>query len=454
MKALKPWKHPSQIEIAQEQHIMMRRLISLEKKPFMHLDQQIKDFKAHEEIIQNRKKWFLQQYNYSHKNKLKNKGSQIKIKLINAFMKFIQLILLFILFIKIIMEFQKQVTLIIKSENLFIYQSEDLDLFSIKYSPNFDTNDFFAATRLLFQKQQKYDQDLTIELYADLLLTQEFKEILGIVNQGVILKATPQEKVILINFKGNFGFKSEIIPEIVKQYIPKEIKKRYALLITEPLYYTKYVNIMEAMHLGIYKEEDENWEVYLVIEHKFPKLQGLDGIVITGSSSAAYDLSEDWKEPLFQFLREADKCKIRILGICFGHQVLAHCLGGEAQKMMHVDRMQVGRKALSTQFKWNDQLIENLNVYQIHGDFVAQLPKDTEVIMSTDHCQNYAFKNDHILGVQFHPEFNALILLYIFRNSTNQLKDIYMNDCYESFKQGSDHQQIIWEFMINFLKNK
>ena len=35
------------------------------------------------------------------------------------------------------------------------------------------------------------------------------------------------------------------------------------------------------------------------MEHKFPDLQDLDGIVITGSSSAAYDLSEDWKEPLY-----------------------------------------------------------------------------------------------------------------------------------------------------------
>ncbi|CAK72664.1 unnamed protein product (macronuclear) [Paramecium tetraurelia] len=353
------------------------------------------------------------------------------------------------------MEFQKVVTLIIKSEDQFIYQSEALDLYSIKYSPSFDTNDFFAAARLLFQiSQQQIHQDLTIELYADLLLTKEFKEILGIINQGVILKSTTQEKVIQINYNATFGFKSDTLPDILKQYIPKENKKRYALLITEPFYYTKFVNIMEAMHLGIYKEEDENWEVYLVMEHKFPNLQGLDGIVITGSSSAAYDLSEDWKQPLFEFLREADKLKIRILGICFGHQVLAHCLGGEAQKMPHVDRMQVGRKAISTQFKWKDQVIENLNVYQIHGDYVAKLPKDTEVIMSTDHCQNYAYKNDHILSVQFHPEFNALILLYIFRNSQNPLREVYAKDCYESFKQGYDHQYIIWEFMTNFLKNK
>ncbi|CAD8140311.1 unnamed protein product [Paramecium octaurelia] len=352
------------------------------------------------------------------------------------------------------MEFNKQVTLIIKSENHFIYQSEALDLYSIKYSPNFDPNDFFAIARFLMQQQQKCQEDLTLELYVDLLLKQEFKDLLGIVNQGVILKATAQEKVIFLNYNVNFGFKSEIIPDILKQYKPKDIKQRFALLITEPLYYKEYVNIMEAMHFGIYKEENEDWEVYLVIENKFPDLQGLDGIIITGSSSAAYDLSEEWKEPLFQFLREADKMKIKLFGICFGHQVLAHCLGGEAQKMNHVDRMQVGRTALSTQFKWKDQLINNLNVYQIHGDYVAQLPKNTEVIMSARHCENYAFQSDHILGVQFHPEFNALMLLHIFRNSSDPLRDVYIKDCQESFKDGYDHQQIIWEFTINFLKNK
>jgi len=59
--------------------------------------------------------------------------------------------------------------------------------------------------------------------------------------------------------------------------------------------------------------------------------------------------------------------------------------------------------------------------------------------MSTNHCENYAFKSDHILGVQFHPEFNALILLYIFRNSSDPLRDIYIKDCYDSFKEGYDH---------------
>ncbi|CAD8145998.1 unnamed protein product [Paramecium pentaurelia] len=203
---------------------------------------------------------------------------------------------------------------------------------------------------------------------------------------------------------------------------------------------------MEAMHFGIYKEEDENWEVYLVIENKFPDLQGLDGIILTGSSSAAYDISEDWKEPLFNFLRKADKLKIKMFGICFGHQVLAHCLGGEAQKMIHncyLNLIQMERL-----FNKKSKCI--LNSYRL----CKQIAKMYLSYKEQNHCENYAFKSDHILDVQFHPEFNALILLYIFRNSSDPLRDIYINDCYERFKEGYDHQQIIWEFTNNFLKNK
>ncbi|CAK72663.1 unnamed protein product (macronuclear) [Paramecium tetraurelia] len=67
MKALKPWKQPNKADIILEQHIMMRRLLSLENKIFVNLNQQMKDFKVHQEIIENRKKWFLQQYNFSHR---------------------------------------------------------------------------------------------------------------------------------------------------------------------------------------------------------------------------------------------------------------------------------------------------------------------------------------------------------------------------------------------------
>ncbi|CAD8126972.1 unnamed protein product [Paramecium sonneborni] len=348
---------------------------------------------------------------------------------------------------------QKQVTLIIKSGEYFTYNSQELDFYKINYHPEFDPNDFFAAARLLYQLSYQ-TKILTLEQYVEILYKSEFKELLKVIIKGDVIKSTKDEKIILIEFSLNSGFKSQIIPFLLQRKEEALPKKRFALLITEPQYYDKYVNIMEALHLGIYKQENEDWEIHLAIEKQFPKLEGLEGIVITGSTSSAYDVWEDWKEPLFNFLKEADKLQIKMLGICFGHQILAHCLGGEARKMTHVPRMQVGRLTLLSGLEFAEYHIKNLNVYQIHGDYVFELPKNSEPLMSAQHCQNYAFKSSHLLGLQFHPEFNPLILLYFFWDfEDQQLKEVYLKQCYDSFKQGEDQQLAIWAYIINFLKN-
>ncbi|CAK78682.1 unnamed protein product (macronuclear) [Paramecium tetraurelia] len=295
-----------------------------------------------------------------------------------------------------------------------------------------------------------------LEQYVEILYKNEYKELLKVVIQGEIIKSTKDEKIILIEYSLDLGFKSDIVPHILSgKEKQQQQRKRFALLITEPQYYLKYVNIMEALHLGIYKEVNEDWEVYLAIENQYPDLENLEGIVITGSTSTAFDMSENWKEPLVNFLREADKRQIKMVGICFGHQILAHCLGGEARKMTFVPHMQVGRLALLTGLNFGEFQIKNLNVYQIHGDYVFELPKDSELLMSAPHCQNYAFKSNHLLGLQFHPEFNPIILIYFFWDLENEnLKEVYLKECYESFQKGEDNQFAIWEYILNFLKNK
>ena len=71
-------------------------------------------------------------------------------------------------------------------------------------------------------------------------------------NRGTVVKSSLEEKVLLIDYDANFGFKSNIKPQIIEE-IQEKAKKRYALLITEPTYFQNWVNIMEAMHLGLYK---------------------------------------------------------------------------------------------------------------------------------------------------------------------------------------------------------
>ena len=53
--------------------------------------------------------------------------------------------------------------------------------------------------------------------------------------------------------------------------------------------------------------------------------------IITGSQSAVYE-KHDWLENLFEFIREINKKEIGLIGICFGHQAIAHALGGNVEK--------------------------------------------------------------------------------------------------------------------------
>lgn len=96
---------------------------------------------------------------------------------------------------------------------------------------------------------------------------------------------------------------------------------RFAIVIPEPKYFEKWEHILEGLHLGMYKEVDEKWEVYLAINEEFPEdLESLDACIITGSSSASYDMTLPWIHSLYKNLQKlyaSPKCKI--LGVCFGH---------------------------------------------------------------------------------------------------------------------------------------
>ncbi|NOX40815.1 MAG: type 1 glutamine amidotransferase [Alphaproteobacteria bacterium] len=144
-----------------------------------------------------------------------------------------------------------------------------------------------------------------------------------------------------------------------------------------------------------------SFDVYVVVDGEFPSsVDEADGWLITGSKHGAYD-DLAWIPPLEKFIQRAYEAKIPLIGICFGHQIVAQALGGKVEKFAR------GWSVGATEYmaaQSDDTLI--LNAW--HQDQVVARPKDAQVLASTEFCQNAILAyGDQALTIQPHPEFSA-----------------------------------------------
>lgn len=131
-----------------------------------------------------------------------------------------------------------------------------------------------------------------------------------------------------------------------------------------------------------------------------------DGYLVTGSKTGVYD-DEPWIAPLMAFLREVHAADIPLAGICFGHQVIAHALGGHAAKSPKGWGLGVREFTLQTKPDWIDDA-DNLRLIHIHQDQVETLPDGATLVGGTDFCPNgMYFVGNNVFSMQGHPEFTT-----------------------------------------------
>jgi len=133
-----------------------------------------------------------------------------------------------------------------------------------------------------------------------------------------------------------------------------------------------------------------------------------DAFIITGSKYSVYD-NAVWISDLKEIINKIIESKKPILGICFGHQLLASCLGGKVEKNIHGWELGSYQISLTKNGKTNP-LFNNIHnndiVYQSHQDVVSSLPLEAvELAYTTKANQSFCF-DDFLYGVQFHPEFS------------------------------------------------
>ena len=181
-----------------------------------------------------------------------------------------------------------------------------------------------------------------------------------------------------------------------------------------------------------------------------PSVKAADAYLITGSPSGAYD-PDLWIGELSDFIRQAYLTKKKLVGICFGHQIIAHSLGGRAKKSPNGWGLGLKRFNLFEQQPWMEPPQEQVSLHFVHQDQVTQLPPGARRLAANDHCSvvMYAIAG-RVLGIQGHPEYTPELmgdlLTYLDEHDLVSTEEALI-----SLEQGRPDNQLVARWMTNFL---
>ncbi|WP_371226657.1 type 1 glutamine amidotransferase [Roseovarius sp. 2305UL8-3] len=168
-----------------------------------------------------------------------------------------------------------------------------------------------------------------------------------------------------------------------------------------------------------------------------------DGWLITGSKHGAYE-DHPWIPPLEEFIRKVYATDRPMVGICFGHQIIAQALGGKVVK--YDGGWSIGQ----TTYEIEGQTL-GLNAW--HQDQVVELPEDAQVIGSSDFCANAALVyGDKVYTIQPHPEFESDMIDFLVKyRGPGVVPDAILEHAANRL-DAPTHNPVIAERIANFLK--
>ncbi|MBE0452096.1 type 1 glutamine amidotransferase [Roseovarius autotrophicus] len=158
----------------------------------------------------------------------------------------------------------------------------------------------------------------------------------------------------------------------------------------------------DAMFARLLDGHGFEFDAYDVVDGIFPDgAHAADGWLVTGSKHGVYE-DHPWIAPLEALIRAIRDAGRPLVGVCFGHQIIAQALGGEVIK--HPGGWRVG----PTEYEIDGTPL-TLNAW--HQDQVVLAPPGAEVVGRAEGCEIAALRlGDRILTVQPHPEFDATMM--------------------------------------------
>jgi GMP synthase-like glutamine amidotransferase len=191
--------------------------------------------------------------------------------------------------------------------------------------------------------------------------------------------------------------------------------------------------------------------VFDVEQGLFPKdIHAVDAYLITGSRHGVND-GFPWIAQLEEFIQTIHKAQKKVVGICFGHQLIAKALGGQVIKSPKGWGVGMSQNTIIQNKAWMQPFKQQFNLLVSHQDQVVKLPPGAEVLAASSFCPFYMMQLDnHIITIQGHPEFTKAYA----RDLMVSRETILAAD---TFQQGiktlalSEDDALIAQWIVNFL---
>ncbi|MEC5318181.1 glutamine amidotransferase [Brenneria populi subsp. brevivirga] len=185
-----------------------------------------------------------------------------------------------------------------------------------------------------------------------------------------------------------------------------------------------------------------------------PPFEPLSAVIISGSWSMVTDRLA-WSEYTAGWLREAFHADVPMLGVCYGHQLLSHALGGTVGDNPNGAEMGLQTITLNSGAEnvgWLSRHPEHFQAYLSHRQSVLVPPAGAQVLAGSqaDRCQIIRY-SDRVLSVQFHPEFTADIMRACLRRNEARLRQLGV-DYERMLQQLTDEPRWARKILLDFIQ--